>query len=99
MRYEWGSSKTGTRTFVVWKVVLHWADWQLLLEAVDLIQEQDDTRLGEPSRIANAVKKGKSLLHTVDGFIFEKELIVFGYGNQEKNGGDVLEAVYPFLPF
>jgi len=29
-------------TFVVREVVLHWADWELLLEAIDLVQEQDD---------------------------------------------------------
>jgi len=83
IRYEWSSGKPGMRTFVVWKVVLHWAHGQLLLEAIDLVEKQDDTRLGEPSRIANAVEKGKSFLHSVDRFVLEKELIVFGYGNQE----------------
>jgi len=29
-------------TFVVGEVVLHWADWELLLEAINLVQKQDD---------------------------------------------------------
>lgn len=35
-------------TFIVREVVLHRADRQLLLEAVDLVQKQDDGRLHEP---------------------------------------------------
>lgn len=27
---------------IVWEVVLHWADWELLLESIDLVEEQDD---------------------------------------------------------
>ncbi|KAI6757209.1 hypothetical protein HG531_003034 [Fusarium graminearum] len=46
---------------------------------------------------ALVVGESKGLLHSVDGLIFEKELIVFGDGDQEKNGGDVLEAVNPLL--
>lgn len=36
-------------TIIVWEVVLHGADWELLLETIDLVQEQDDARLDEPS--------------------------------------------------
>ena len=86
-------------TFIIWEIILHWAYSQLFLEAVDLVQKQDDTRLCEPSGIANAIEKSECLLHTIDRFVLEKELVIFRDGNQEENGGDVLEAVYPFLSF
>ena len=41
---------------VVREIVLHWADGQLLLEAIDLVQKQDDGGLDEPSRVADGVK-------------------------------------------
>ena len=64
------------RTFIVREVVLHRADRQFLLESVNLVQEQDDGCVDEPSRVADRVEQGKSLLHSVDGFIFEEELVV-----------------------
>lgn len=85
------------RTFVVWKVVLHGADGQLLLESVNLVQEQDDTGLDKPSRIANAVEEGEGFLHSVDGFIFEEQLVVLGDGDQKQNGGHILETMNPLL--
>jgi len=36
-------------TFVVWEVVLHWADGKLLLESVNLVEEENDGCLDEPS--------------------------------------------------
>ena len=86
-------------TLVVWEVVLHWAHRQLLLEAINLVQKENNRRLDEPPRVANAVEKGESFLHTVDGLIFEEQLIVFRDGDKEENSGDVLEAVYPLLSF
>ncbi len=38
-------------------------------------------------------------MHTVDRLIFEQKLVVFGDGDKEENGGNVLEAVDPLLPF
>lgn len=84
-------------TFVVGEVVLHWADWELLLEAIDLVQEEDDGCLDEPPGVADGVEECESFLHTVDSLVFEKELIVFGDGDKEENGGDVLEAMNPLL--
>ena len=86
-------------TFVVWEVILHWTDWQLLLESVDLIQEQNYAGLDEPSGIADAVEKCEGLLHSVDGLVLEKKLIVFGDGDQEEDCCDILEAVDPLLSF
>ena len=85
-------------TLVVWEVVLHGADGELLLEPINFVQEQNDRSLDEPSRVADGVEQCEGFLHTVDGFIFEEELVVFGDGDEEKDGGDVLEAVDPFLP-
>jgi len=63
-------------SLVVREVVLHWADWELLLESVDLVQEKNDTGLDEPSRIADRVEKSQGFLHTVDSLIFEQQLVV-----------------------
>ena len=84
-------------TLVVGEVVLHGADGKLLLEPIDLVQEQDDGCLDEPSRVADGVEQCEGFLHTVDGLIFEQQLVVLGDGDKEQNGGDVLEAVDPLL--
>lgn len=60
------------QTFIVGKVVLHGADRKLLLEPVDLVEEQNNTGLDKPSRVANTVEKCEGLLHSVDGLIFEQ---------------------------
>ena len=85
--------------FVVREVILHRRNRQLLLKSIDLVQEQDNGGLDEPPGIADGVEQGESLLHTVDGFIFEQELIVLGYGDEEEDGSDVLKAVDPLLTF
>lgn len=82
---------------VVGEVVLHGADGQLLLEAIDLVEEENDGGLDEPPRVANRVEQSKRFLHTVDGLIFEQQLVVFRDSDQEKNGGDIFEAVNPLL--
>lgn len=84
-------------TLVVGEVVLHGADRQLLLEAINLVEEQNDGCLGEPPRVANRVEQGQGLLHTVDSLVFEKQLVVLGNGDEEENSRDILEAVNPLL--
>lgn len=84
-------------SLVIWEVVLHWADWQLLLKSIDLVQEQDNRGLDEPSRVADGIKQCEGLLHAVDSLVFEQKLIILRNGNQEENGGDILEAVDPLL--
>lgn len=37
------------RTIIVWEVILHRANRQLLFESIDLVQEQDDAGLDKPS--------------------------------------------------
>jgi hypothetical protein len=86
-------------SLVIGKIVLHGAHWELLLESINLIQEQDDGGLDKPSGVANRVEKGQGLLHTVYSLVFEKQLIVLGNGDQEENGGDILEAVNPLFSF
>lgn len=82
---------------VVGEVVLHGADGQLLLEAIDLVEEQDDGRLDEPPRVADGVEQGEGLLHTVHRLVLEQELVVLGDGDEEEDGRHVLEAVDPLL--
>jgi hypothetical protein len=84
-------------TFVVGEVVLHWTDWELLLEAIDLVQEENDRGLDKPSGIANGIEECEGLLHTVDGLVFEEQLIVLGDGDKEEDCGDILEAMDPLL--
>lgn len=86
-------------TLVIGEVVLHGAHGQLLLKPVDLVQEQDDGSLDEPPRVANRVEQGQGFLHTVDSLVLEQELVVLGDGDEEEDGGDILEAVYPLLSF
>ena len=86
-------------TFVVREIILHRADWQFLLESVDLVQEENYAGLDEPSRIANAVEQCESFLHSVDSLVFEQQLIVFGNGDQEEDSCDIFEAVNPLLSF
>lgn len=38
-------------------------------------------------------------MHTVDGLVLEEELIVLGYGDEEKDGCDILKAMDPLLSF
>jgi len=91
------SSRVIGTTFIVGEVVLHRADGQLLLESIDLVEEKNDGGLDEPPGVANRVEQGQSFLHTVDGLVLEKQLVVFGDGDQEQDGGDILEAVNPLL--
>jgi hypothetical protein len=86
-------------TFIVGEVVLHRAHWELLLESVDLVQEKNDAGLDKPPGVADAVKKRERLLHSVDGLVFEEQLVVFRNGNQEENSGDVFKAMNPLLSF
>lgn len=86
-------------SLVVREVVLHRAHGELLLEAVNLVEEEDDRRLDEPARVADGVEQSQGFLHTVHCLIFEQKLVVFRDGDQEENGGHVLEAVDPLLTF
>ena len=85
--------------FVIGEVILHWTDGQLLLEAIDLVEEEDDGGLDEPAGIADGVEQRQGFLHAVDRFVLEEELVVLGDGHQEENGGHVFEAMDPFLAF
>ena len=86
-------------TLIIGEVVLHRADRKLLLEAIDLVEEQDYACLDKPPRVADAVEKSERLLHAVDGLILEEELVVFGNSDEEQDCSDVLEAVNPLLTF
>lgn len=61
-----------TTAFIVGEVALHWAGGKLLLETIDLVEEENDRGLDEPPRVADRVKQGERLLHTVDRLILEQ---------------------------
>lgn len=86
-------------TLVVGEVVLHWADRELLLKPVDLVEEENDRGLDEPPGVADGVEERESFLHAVDRLILKQELIVLGDSDEEQDGRDVLEAVNPLLTF
>jgi len=50
------SPNESKHTFIVREVILHGTDGQLLLEAIDFIQEQDDGGLDEPPRVADGIE-------------------------------------------
>lgn len=82
---------------VVREVVLHRRYGELLLESIYLVQEQNYRSLREPPGVADRIEQGERLLHAVDGLVFEEKLIVFGDGDQEEDGGDILETMDPLL--
>ena len=83
--------------FIIREIILHRRHGEFLLEAVDFVQKQDDRGLDKPSGVADRVEERQSFLHSVDGLVFEEQLVVLGDGNEEKDGRDVLEAMDPFL--
>lgn len=84
-------------TFVVGEVLAHGRDRQLLLEAIDLVEEENDRRFYEPPRVADGVEERQGLLHAVDRLVLKKQLVVLGNSNQEHNRRDILKAVNPLL--
>ena len=91
-----GGSVIGA-TLVIREVVLHGADGQLLLEAVDLVEEENNRGLDEPAGVADRIEQSEGFLHTVDGLVLEQQLVVLGDGDQEEDGGDILKAMNPLL--
>ena len=59
-------------TLVIGEVVIHGRDGQLLLEAIDLVEEENDAGLGEPSAVANRVEQRECFLHAVDRLVLEQ---------------------------
>lgn len=92
-------NKSGTHTFKIREVIVHGAHRQLLLKPIDLVEEQDDAGLDEPSRVADTVEQCKSFLHAIHCFVLEQKLVVLGDGDQEEDGCDILKTMYPFLAF
>ena len=70
---------------------------QFLGKEIDLVEEEYDGSLDEPSRVTDRVEEGQGFLHSVHCGVFVECLIVFGEGDEEYEGGDVFETVDPFL--
>jgi len=71
----------------------------LLLEEILLVEEQDDRRVHEPFVVADFLEEFEGFSHAVGLVVFVEEEVVFGEGDTEDGGGDVLEAVHPLLAF
>lgn len=82
-------------TSVFGKVLLQWHLWQLSLEQVDLVEEEDDGRPKEPARVDDRLEQDERLVHSVLAVLLEEDLIVLGEGDTEDDGGDGFEAVDP----
>lgn len=89
----------GEHTFIIWKIVLHGRGGKLLSEAVDLVQEEDDTGLDKPPRITYAVEKSQSFLHSIYRFVLHQQLIIFADSHEEEDSGNILETMNPFFSF
>lgn len=87
------------QTFIIREVVLHRTYGQLLSESINLVQEQNDTCLDEPSWVADGVEQRQCLLHTIDRLILEKQLIIFRDSDQKEDRSDVFETMDPLLSF
>lgn len=86
------------RTFVIREIVLHRAYGQLLLEAVDFVEKEDDGCLDEPARVADGIEECQCLLHAIHRLVLEEQLVVFRYGDEEEDRRDIFEAVDPLFP-
>lgn len=109
-----GRSLSVVTTGVVREVVHQWGAANLLLEKIDFVEEKDDTGPEEPSRIDDGIEKYKALHHSVlqqvsllwlmamrrtHLFTFlQQKLVIFTQRDAEYDGGNILEAVDPFLP-
>ena len=61
---------------VIWEVADEWGSSELLLEKIDLVQEKNDARPHEPSRIDHRVEEHQTLHHPVLVAFLQKHLIV-----------------------
>jgi len=69
----------------------------LVPEKVDLIQKQDDGRVGEPLLVNDRLEELEGLRHPVATRVLGQGLVVLGQGSHVEEGGDVAEGVDPFL--
>lgn len=60
-----GSSIDVITTRIIWEVFAQWRTTKLLPEQVDFVEEQNNTRPHEPSRINDRVKKNETLHHPI----------------------------------
>lgn len=69
-----------------------WHLWQLLLEHVNLVQEQDDGCPQEPPRVDDRLEQDERLLHPVLAVLLQQHLVVLAESNTEDDRRDSLEA-------
>ena len=60
---------------------------QLLLKHINLIQEQHNARPQEPPRVDHALEQHEALHHPILVAFLEEDLVVFGEGGAEDDGG------------
>jgi len=63
----------------------------LFTKEVDLVEEKDEGRLGEPLALGDGREEHERFLHLVAGLILEQDVVVAAYGDEEKDGLDVVK--------
>lgn len=86
-------------TSVVRKRIDDGAFSEFCLEEIFLVKKENDTCFDEPSGITDGVEEGESFFETVDGFIFDEDLIVFADCGHEDDARDVFETMDPLFSF
>ena len=62
------------------------------------VEEDDERHELEVDVVDDGGKQLETLFHPVHGAVLEQNLVVLGQGDDEQDGGDVVEAVDPLLP-
>lgn len=92
-----GCARSNGRTAVIRKVLLQRNFWQFGLEKIDFVEEENDTRAEEPSRVDHALEQDERLVHSILTCFLEEHLVVLRESDAEDDGGDRFEAVDPLF--
>ncbi len=70
---------------------------QLVLEEVPLVEEDDEGHEAEVDAVGHRGEEAEALAHAVGAPVLRQHLVELGEGDDEEDGGDVVEAVDPLL--
>ena len=84
---------------ILWKILFQRYPRKFILKHIRLVQKEYDRSTEEPPRVDDGFEEDEGFLHTVLSLFFEEDLVVFGEGCAEDDGGYGFEAVDPFAPF
>ena len=76
---------------------VHLLPYNLILQEIHFVQEEDNGDFGEGTMVGNGLENGSGFFQAVDPFVLQEFLVKFGGGGQKKNGRDFVKALEPFL--